>query len=284
MASNTLSGAGISLKPEHFGEADAARAAGLWFEVHAENYMVDGGPRIGWLERIRASHPVSLHGVGLSLAGDAPLDARHLARLAALAQRIEPMLVSEHLAWSVQGGSYLPDLLPFPRSHEALARIADNVDRLQCALGRRIAVENPSHYLRLEGYAWDETDFLAELCRRSGCGLLLDLNNIHVSAHNLGFDAVDYLSRLPLDQVMEIHLAGHSRDPMLGDALLIDSHDAPVAPAVWSLYETFIAQAGPRPTLIERDAELPSFDELMAERAQAHALAAQGVASAGVLS
>jgi uncharacterized protein (UPF0276 family) len=274
MTMHTSPGAGISLKPEHFGEADAARAEGLWFEVHAENYMVDGGPRIGWLERIRASHAVSLHGVGLSLAGDAPLDARHVARLAALTQRVEPVLVSEHLAWSVQGGSYLPDLLPFPRTDEALARIADNVDRLQCALGRRIAVENPSHYLRLDGHAWDEAEFLAELCRRTGCGLLLDLNNIHVSAHNLGFDALGYLSRMPLEQVMEVHLAGHSRDPVLGDALLIDSHDAPVAPAVWSLYEAFVAQAGPRPTLIERDAELPSFAELMAERERAQAMLA----------
>lgn len=266
-------GAGISLKPQHYGEADAARDEGLWFEVHAENYMVDGGPRIGWLERIRASHPVSLHGVGLSLAGASPLDAAHLARLVALATRIEPTLISEHLAWSVQGGSYMPDLLPFPRSQDALLRITSNVDRVQCALGRRIAIENPSHYFHIEGHAWEESDFLAELCRRTGCGLLLDLNNVHVSAHNLGFDAVNYLSRFPLEHVMEVHLAGHGQDPELGSALLIDSHDAPVAPAVWALYESFIARAGIRPTLIERDAEVPSFAELMAERRCAQAMA-----------
>lgn len=268
-----LLGAGVSLKPEHYGEADAARDEGLWFEVHAENYMVDGGPRIGWLERVRASHPVSLHGVGLSLAGAAPLDAEHLARFAALAARVEPALISEHLAWSVQGGGYIPDLLPFPRSQEALVQVASRIDRVQCALGRRIAIENPSHYLRIEGHAWSETDFLAELCRRTGCGLLLDLNNVHVSAHNMGFEAEDYLSRFPLAQVMEVHLAGHSHDPELGRALLIDSHDTPVAPAVWALYESFVARAGRRPTLIERDGAVPEFSELMAERARAQAMA-----------
>jgi uncharacterized protein len=241
--------------------------------VHAENYMVDGGPRIGWLERIRSSHPVSLHGVGLSIAGASPLDAEHLARLVALAARVEPALISEHLAWSVQDGSYMPDLLPFPRSQDALLRVASNIDRMQCALGRRIAIENPSHYLRIEGHAWEESDFLAELCRRTGCGLLLDLNNVHVSAHNLGFDAMDYLSRFPLEHVMEVHLAGHGQDPELGPALLIDSHDAPVAPAVWALYASFIARAGMRPTLIERDAEVPLFAELMAERRRAQAMA-----------
>lgn len=272
MSATTPPGAGLSLKPEHFGEADAARASGLWFEVHAENYMVDGGPRIAWLERIRARHPVSLHGVGMSLASDAPPDAAHVHRLAALARRIEPVLVSEHLAWCTQGGAYFPDLLPFARTHEALARIAAHVDRVQCALGRRIAVENPSHYLPLAGHDWDEPAFLIELCRRSGCGLLLDLNNVHVSAHNLGYDAHDYLARLAGAPVLEIHLAGHSRDPSLGDALLIDSHDAPVADAVWSLYERWVTTAGPVPTLIERDAELPDFATLLAERARAQAV------------
>lgn len=265
--------AGVGLKPEHFAEAEAERAAGLWFEVHAENYMVDGGPRIGWLQRIRACHPLSVHGVGLSLAGQEPPDAQHLAHLVRLVQRIEPALVSEHLAWSRVGSACLPDLLPFPRSNAALAHIADNVDRVQSALRRRIALENPSHYLRIEGHGWDETEFLAELCRRTGCGLLLDLNNVHVSAQNLGFDAHGYLARFPHAQVMEVHLAGHSLDPQLGAGLLIDSHDAPVAPEVWALYEAFIAQGGPRPTLIERDAAVPAFAELMAERHHAAGLA-----------
>lgn len=272
-------GAGVSLKPEHFDEADAAREAGLWFEVHPENYMVDGGPRLAWLARIRESHPVALHGVGLSLAGVAPPDSQHLQRLAALARRIEPALVSEHLAWCRQDNTYVPDLLPFVRSNEALTRMAAHVDRVQCALGRRIAVENPSHYLPLAGHDWDEPAFLAELCRRSGCGLLLDLNNVYVSAHNLGYDALEYLERLPLAQVMEVHLAGHGRDPLLGDALLIDSHDAPVAEPVWALHEALVARTGPLPTLIERDAALPSFAELLRERARAQRLASHAEAA-----
>ena len=276
-------GAGLGLKPEHFADAEAAQAPGLWFEVHAENYMVDGGPRIGWLQRIRGRHPVALHGVGLSLAGDAPPDPLHLRRLAVLAARIEPVLVSEHLAWSVAGGAYLPDLLPFPRSQQALLRIADNIDRVQCALGRRIALENPAHYLRLSGHDWDEPEFLAELARRSGCALLLDLNNVHVSASNLGHDARAYLQRFALGAVAEVHLAGHRVDAAPGAALLIDSHDAPVAPAVWALYQAFVALAGPRPTLIERDAELPPFSALMAERARAQELAGAAQPAAAAL-
>jgi uncharacterized protein (UPF0276 family) len=264
----TLS-AGLSLKPQHFDAALEARSDGLWFEVHPENYMVAGGPRLAWLQRIRASHPMSLHGVSLSLAGDAPPDAQHLQGLAALVKRIEPALVSEHLAWSRAEGAYFPDLLPFPRTGEALRRIAANIAQTQDVLGRRIAVENPSHYLRIEGHEWDEIDFLAELARRTGCGLLLDVNNVHVSASNLGYSAIDYLERFPAATVMEVHLAGHSADPALGDGLLIDSHDAPVAPPVWALYRRLIQRIGARPTLIERDGNVPDFDELMAERMQA---------------
>lgn len=261
--------AGIGLKPQHFDAAAACRAEGLWFEVHPENYMVDGGPRIAWLEAIRALHPVSLHGVSLSLAGDAAPDTAQLQRLAALVRRIEPALVSEHLAWSAWDGNYLPDLLPFPRSNEALHRIAANIAQTQDTLGRRIAIENPSHYLRLPGHAWDEIDFLAELVRRTGCGLLLDVNNVHVSANNLGYSAIDYLDRFPAEAVMEIHLAGHTADPTHGQALLIDSHDAPVAPAVWALYARLVTRIGARPTLIERDGNVPDFDLLMAERERA---------------
>ncbi|MEJ8859704.1 DUF692 domain-containing protein [Variovorax robiniae] len=258
--------AGLGLKPEHFDAARTCTARGLWFEVHPENYMVDGGPRLRWLEAVRAAHPVALHGVSLSLAGDAPPDEAHLARFAALVRRIEPVLVSEHLAWSAFDGNYFPDLLPFPRSHEALHRIAGNIERTQAALGRRIAVENPSHYLHIEGHEWDEIDFLRELVRRTGCGLLLDVNNVHVSARNLGFDAGAYLDRFPGEAVMEIHLAGHSCDPRLGEALLIDSHDAPVAPEVWALYRRLIGRIGARATLVERDGNVPAFDELLAER------------------
>ena len=271
MTATSLS-AGLSLKAQHFDAALACAEPGLWFEVHPENYLVAGGPRLAWLDAVRARHPVSLHGVSLSLAADAPPDAAHLERLAALADRIEPVLISEHLAWSAWRGTYLPDLLPFARTHAALMRVAGNIARTQDALARRIAIENPSHYLRIEGHAWDEIDFLNELSRRTGCGLLLDVNNVYVSARNRGFSAEAYIDAFPADAVMEIHLAGHTPDPLLGQALLIDSHDAPVAPAVWALYERLIARIGPRPTLIERDDQLPPFAELLAERSQAHAL------------
>jgi uncharacterized protein len=266
--------AGLGLKPAHFDAALACVEPGLWFEVHPENYLVDGGPRLVWLQAIRARHPVSLHGVSLSLAADAGPDPAHLARLAALADRIEPALVSEHLAWSAWRGVYHPDLLPFPRTREALARIAGNIGRTQDALGRRIAIENPSHYLRIEGHEHEEIEFLKQLSHQTGCGLLLDVNNVFVSARNLGFSAEAYLDAFPGEAVMEIHLAGHSHDPNLGAALLVDSHDAPVAPEVWALYQRLVARIGPRPTLIERDDNLPAFDALLAERARAHALLA----------
>ncbi len=264
--------AGLGLKPRHFDEALAAPADGLWFEVHPENYMVAGGPRLAWLEAIRARHPLALHGVALSLAADAPPDEAHLARLAALVDRFEPALVSEHLAWSTWQGAYRPDLLPFPRTTEALTRIAANVERAQDALGRRIALENPSHYLVIDGHDWDEIDFLETLARRTGCALLLDVNNVFVSARNLGLSAEAYIDAFPGALVAEIHLAGHTADPSLGAALLVDSHDAPVDPAVWALYERLIARIGPRPTLIERDDNLPAFDVLMDERARAESV------------
>ncbi|RYZ11437.1 MAG: DUF692 domain-containing protein [Comamonadaceae bacterium] len=258
--------AGLGLKPEHFADAASARVEGLWFEVHAENYMVDGGPRLGGLDAVRDHHPVSLHGVSLSLASDQEPDPDHLRRLAALVRRVQPALVSEHLSWSSWGGVHFPDLLPFPRSTHALRRIAANVMRTQDALGRHIAIENPSHYLRVDGHEWDEIDFLAELSRRTGCALLLDINNVHVSAHNLGFAAADWIDRFPAAQVEEIHLAGHTPDSTFGSTLLIDSHDAPISAVVWQLYERFIARRGACPTLIERDGNLPAFDWLMDER------------------
>jgi uncharacterized protein (UPF0276 family) len=265
----TLS-AGLGLKPAHFDAALAATDAGLWFEVHAENHLVDGGPRLRWLEAVRARHPVSLHGVSLSLAGEQPLDRQHLARLAALVRRVDPALVSEHLAWSGADGRHFPDLLPVVRDNAALHRIAAHIAQTQDILGRRIAIENPSHYLHIHGHAWDEVDFLGELVRRTGCALLLDINNVHVSSRNLGFDAAAWLDRFPGDAVVEMHLAGHSTDPALGPALLIDSHDAPVADSVWTLFRRVVNRIGPRPTLIERDGNVPSFTELMAERHRAH--------------
>ena len=262
--------AGLGLKADHFQEALACRAPGLWFEVHAENYLVAGGPRLAWLESIRGVHPLSLHGVSLSLAGTEPPDAQTLAGLAALVRRIEPALVSEHLAWSRRGPHYLPDLLPFPRSGEALVTICAHVAEVQDAIGRPIAVENPSHYLTIDGHEWGEIEFLAEIARRTGCALLLDINNVHVSARNTGLSAERYVDAFPAGRVAEIHLAGHRADPTLGERLLIDSHDTPVAAPVWALFERFVGRAGPRPTLIERDAELPPFAHLLAERDRAH--------------
>ena len=261
--------AGLGLKPQHFDEALACAAAGLWFEVHPENYMVAGGPRLAWLEAIRRAHPLSLHGVALSLAADADPDPRHLDRLAALVDRFEPALVSEHLAWSSWRGDYRPDLLPVPRTAEALARIVANVGRTQDRLRRRIALENPSHYLAIEQHEFGEGEFLVEVARRSGCALLLDVNNVFVSGSNLGYEPEQYVDAVPAELVAEIHLAGHSPDPQHGAALLIDSHDSPVAAEVWALYERLVERIGPRPTLIERDENLPSFADLMAERAQA---------------
>lgn len=264
--------AGLGLKSAYYEDALAASAAGLWFEVHAENYMVDGGPRLAWLNAIRRDKPLSLHGVGLSLAGDQPPDPAHLARLKALADRFEPFVVSEHLAWSRRGDVYHPDLLPFVRSHAALDRICDNVSRAQDALGRRLLIENPSHYLDLRGHEMSEPELLVAMVRRTGCGLLLDINNVHISANNLGGSALDYLDALPAAAIGEIHLAGHSPDPELGARLLIDSHAAPVSQPVWALYARTIARLGPRPTLIERDDDLPPFAEMMEERDRADAV------------
>lgn len=265
--------AGLGLKPQHYVEAEACPAAGpqrgLWFEVHPENYMVAGGPRLGWLERIRAVHPLSLHGVGLSLAGDERPDRSHLARFRALIDRFEPFVVSEHLAWSRRGNVYHPDLLPVPRSREMLTLICEHIDEAQVALGRRLLIENPAAYLPLSGHDWAEVDFLVEITRRTGCGLLVDVNNVHVSASNMGLSAEDWLDRVPASVIGEIHLAGHRPDPVWGEALLIDSHDAPVSEAVWSLYRRLLDRIGPRPTLIERDGQVPAFRELLTEQARA---------------
>jgi hypothetical protein len=261
--------AGVGFKAEHFEEALAAPAAGLWFEVHAENYMVDGGPRPAMLEAVRSERPLSLHGVGMSLAGAAPPDPDHLAALKRLVDRFQPELVSEHLAWSRLDGRCFPDLLPVPRTNEVLRRLADNIGRVQDALGRQILIENPSHYLALSDHQWSETSFLAELARRSGCGLLIDVNNVAVGSHNLGYDAGAWLNAIPAELVGEIHLAGHSLD---GEGtLLIDSHDQPVGDEVWALYDAFVARVGAQPTLVERDGNVPPFAELLRERERAQA-------------
>lgn len=265
--------AGLGLKPQHYAQALACPAVGpqqgLWFEVHAENYMVDGGPRLRWLDAIRRERPLSLHGVGLSLAGDERPDAAHLARLRRLIDRYDPFRVSEHLAWSRKAGVYYPDLLPVLRTREALDRVCDHIDEAQQALGKALLIENPAAYLPFMGHELGEVEFLAEMSWRTGCGLLIDVNNVHVGARNIGFDACAWLDDVPEALVGEIHLAGHRADPAMGDRLLIDSHDAPIFKEVWALFHHLIARIGARPTLIERDGDLPVFEELLAEQTAA---------------
>lgn len=263
--------AGLGLKSQHYDDALACDAEGLWFEVHPENYMSAGGPRLAALEAIRARRPLSLHGVGLSLAADADPDREHLAALKRLVERFEPFVVSEHLAWSTHRGMHQPDLLPFPRTRAALARIAGNIGRMQDALGRQVLIENPSLYLPLTGHDLDEVDFLKALVAKAGCGLLVDVNNVFVSASNLGYSAEAYLDALPAEAIGEIHLAGHGMDEG-GSDLLIDTHGAPAAEPVWTLYRRLIDRVGPRPTLIERDDDIPDFATLMAERDRAAAM------------
>lgn len=263
---NTSVDIGLGLKPVHFAEALAASADGLWYEVHPENYAIDGGPRLDWIAAFAIRHRLSLHGVGLSLASDAPPDPSHLQRIRALVERLDPWLLSEHLAWNTWRGVHVPDLLPFPRTTQALRRIVDNVSRVQDALGRPIAIENPSHYGPLEGHRWSEVDFLVELCHQTGCRLLVDVTNVYVGAHNLGTGAEPWLDAIPAELVAEIHVAGPSIDPILGDALLIDSHDAPVPAPIWRLLARLVGRIGARPVLIERDGRIPEFRELLDER------------------
>lgn len=269
---------GIGLRAPHMAEVLATRPALGWFEVHAENYM-GGGLPLAQLAAIRRDYPISLHGVGLSLGSAAGIDRDHLARLAALAERIEPWLVSEHLSWSVHAGTYLNDLLPLPYTEEALAVVAANIDAVQSALGRPLLVENPSSYLRFRHSTLSEPDFLAELVRRSGCRLLCDVNNIYVTCSNLGLDAIAYIEALPRDAVAEIHLAGHCRTRRGGALLLIDDHGGPVVPAVWDLYHRALARFGLVPSLVEWDKQLPELGTVIDEARRAEHLAKQHEAS-----
>jgi hypothetical protein len=268
----TAPGAGLGLKPQHYAEAISESAAGAWFEVHPENYMCDGGPRHAALAAVRERHPLSFHGVGLSLAGDEPPDQAQLARLRRLVDRYEPFLVSEHLAWSRRRGAYHPDLLPFPRTSAALVRVSEHIDRTQEALGRRILIENPSLYIALDGHDFSEVEFIISLCRSTGCGLLLDVNNVYVSANNLGYVPETYVDAIPASLIGEIHVAGHAPDATLGPDLLIDTHGASVDEAVWDLYRRLITRIGTRPTLIERDDNVPAYLDLAAERHVASAI------------
>ncbi|PHS27059.1 MAG: hypothetical protein COA84_04930 [Robiginitomaculum sp.] len=264
--------AGLGLKPGHYRDALKASGEGLWFEVHPENYMVAGGPRLAWLDAIAERYPLSLHGVGLSLGGpDAP-DADHLARLKALIDRYNPASVSEHVAWSRLGNTYFADLLPPPPTRQTLKALADHISQTQDALGRQILMENPALYLSLDGDI-SMAQLYVEAAKMAGAGLLFDLNNIYVCAQNLGGSVREWLDVVPADQVGEVHLAGFTRQKRPGgDQVLIDSHGAPISGAVWGLYEDFIRAAGPKPTLIERDENIPPFADLMSEVAQANTI------------
>ena len=273
--------AGIGLKPQHFREVLATRPEIGFFEVHAENYMVDGGPFHHFLGRIREHYALSLHGVGLSIGGEGTLDDSHLDRLASLIERYEPASFSEHLAWSSHGEAFFNDLLPVPYDRPTLDRVCRHIHRVQERLRRRMLLENPSTYLEFESSTLGETQFLCEVLRRTGCGLLLDVNNVHVSCTNHGRDALAYVNDLPLECVGEIHLAGFARDQdAAGAPLLIDSHGSPVDEAVWALYAQVIDRLGPVPTLLERDNDVPSLETLLAEagRAEAVMMTARGEA------
>lgn len=261
---------GIGLRAQHHAEIVASRPAVGFLEVHAENYM-GGGPALHHLEAARREWPVSLHGVGLSLGSAKGLDESHVARLARLAERIEPFLVSEHLSWSGVPGLYLNDLLPLPYTEEALAIVAENVDRVQTSLRREILVENPSAYLDFNGTKMSEAEFLIELSRRTGCGLLCDVNNVFVSATNLGRDARSDLLALAGAPVRELHLAGHCVKEIDGTPLLIDDHGREVPESVWELHEIAAELFPSAPALIEWDSNVPPLDVLVAEAAKADA-------------
>lgn len=266
---------GVGLKPEHFRTILDTRPAIGFFEIHAENYMVAGGPFHHYLERIRADYPLSIHGVGLSIGGAGPLDEAHLDRLAKLLDRYEPESFSEHLAWSSHNEVFFNDLLPAPYHAGTLARVCAHIDRVQERLGRRLLLENPATYVEFAASTLAEADFISEVVKRTGCGLLLDVNNIYVSCVNHGRAPSAYLRALPLDATGEIHLAGFAEDvDAHGDRLLIDSHGAAIANDVWDLYAEALGHIGPIATLIERDNDIPALAVLHAEARQAEAIMA----------
>lgn len=265
---------GIGLRAPHTEQLLRERPACGFLEAHAENYFRIGGIPFEQLMKARETWPVSLHGVGLSLGSAEGVDPAHLDKLAALAARVEPVLVSEHISWSASDGRSVPDLLPLPMTGEALETLCRNIDAVQHRLKRPILVENPSSYLAFADGEMTEPQFIAEVARRTGCGILLDVNNIHVSAHNIGFDAVAYLEALPPGIVGEIHLAGYQVNAANGAEIFIDAHNHAVHEPVWSLYRAALRRFGDTPTLVEWDADLPDLQELLAEAAKADAIRA----------
>lgn len=261
---------GVGYKPQHFAAILANAAPVGWLEVHAENYMGEGGRPVAQLRHLAEQFPISVHGVGLSIGGEGPLDRDHLLRLKHLCGWLNPASFSEHLAWSTHDGAYLNDLLPVPYTASTLARVADHIDEVQAVLGRRMLLENPSTYVAFAETAMGEVEFLTEIARRTGCGLLLDVNNVYVSGTNQNYDPVAYLDAFPLHLVGEVHLGGHDEDrDDHGNRLLIDSHGAEVVDPVWALYARVIAKAGPLPTLIEWDNDVPDWPVLAAESGRA---------------
>ena len=257
---------GIGLKGEHYRDIVDRKPALGFFEIHAENYMGEGGLPHAALTAIRESYPLSLHGVGLSIGGSKPLDLEHLARLKALNERYQPGLFSEHLAWSTHDVGYLSELLPLPYNAQTLALVCAHIDETQHFVGRQMLLENPSSYLTFDESTLEEADFISEIVKRTGCGLLLDINNVYISAHNINIGAHEYLSAYPLKHVQEIHLAGHTMSTdSAGQSVIIDDHASPVVDGVWDLYAYAISHTGPLPTLIERDDNVPSLQELVDE-------------------
>ena len=259
---------GVGLRAPHIAEVMATRPAIAFLEVHTENYL-GGGPAVAGLERLRHHYAMSLHGVGLSLGGADPLDRRHLMRVKGLVERIQPALVSEHLAWSVGGGAYLNHLLPLPYDESRLEATSRRIEQVQETLGRAILVENPARYLRFRHSPISEPEFLSALARRTGCGILLDVNNVYVSSYNFDEDPLAYLDAMPTGAIGEIHVAGHATNDADGRTILIDDHGACVAEPVWDLYGRALARFGPVPTLVEWDTNLPELTVLLDEAARA---------------
>jgi len=279
MAKNALPArGGVGLKAPHYKQILAEQPDIGFFEVHAENYMGEGGPPLRYLEAIREHYPLSLHGVGLSIGAVRDLDADHLKRLRGLIERFKPAQFSEHLAWSTHDAGFLNDLLPVPYTAETLRNVVAHVDQVQEALGVQMALENPTTYLAFAESTYAETDFIAEVAKRSGCALLLDVNNVFISAANQQWDRFKYIDAFPLHQVKEIHLAGFTPEQdEKGRPLYIDTHNRPVDQGVWELYEYVVARTGAMPTLIEWDADLPSLSELQAEAQRAEAIMFKGM-------
>lgn len=273
------SGVGVGYKPQHFADLRAQPQPVEWIEVHAENYMGDGGRPLAQLRALREDFAISIHGVGLSIGGQAPLDKQHLARLRRLLDWSRPSSFSEHLAWSTHGAEFLNDLLPLPYTPATVTRVADHINEVQDTLGRQMLLENPSSYLAFAESTLSETDFLSEVIHRTSCGLLLDVNNVFVSSVNLGLSPEAYIEAYPLDAVGEIHVGGHDEDrDDSGAPLLIDSHAAPVVDPVWALLDFTLARSGPKPILIEWDTDVPDWPVLRAEAERAaSALARVGI-------